>query len=113
MKLNEIMEFDHVIRVNGAGAISAVPEIYAPSSLDGEIDSDKWEFFTTGYSGQDRYNGPWMHNSEYIGGRLEDDILATPGVYVSIVGYYLPEDDSEELDVEGWAILKLKEIQNA
>lgn len=105
MNLDEIMEFDHVIRVNADGSVTDEPSLYAPSLYDEELDSDKWEFFTTGYSGQHGYSGPIMHNSEYIGGALERDILATPGVYVAIVANWSPGADEEDT-IEGWAIVK-------
>ena len=66
-----------------------------------ELSTDKWELLD-GYSGQDRYSGPIMHASEYVGGRMERDILATPGVYVALVDYCL--DDS---DPEGWAVARM------
>jgi hypothetical protein len=52
-----------------------------------------------------------MHNSEFIGGGLERDLLSEPGVYVTVVAGWTPgeEDDPEEGTIlEGWAILKLK-----
>ncbi len=108
--LNEIMSFDHVIRVDDKGNITDEHNIYAPDLLDGELDSSKWEFFSTGYTGQDSYNGPIMHDSEYIAGRLEEDIRDMPGVYVAIISYYTDQDDEEgELLLEGWAVVKLKE----
>jgi hypothetical protein len=33
-----------------------------------------------------------MHDSEYIGGKLERDILETPGVYVAVVASWSPDD---------------------
>lgn len=106
--LDETMEFDHVIQVHADGSITDAPNnLYAPDLYDGELQGDGWEFFTTGYSGQYGYNGPIMHNSEYIGGGLERDILAQPGYYVSVVCYWTPEDESDEAAenaIEGWAV---------
>lgn len=108
--LNDIMEFDHVIRVHEDGTITDEPGIYAPNLYDGELDSDDWTMMD-GYSGQDRYSGPVMHASEFIGGLMERDIRETPGVYVAVVAYYSPDaladDDSDELDVDGWAVAVL------
>lgn len=118
MNLNQQMEFDHVIEVRADGSVVDAPNerrYWAPSLLDDQLDSDNWTFFTTGYSGQDSYNGPIMHNSEFIGGQLADDILATPGFYVALVSEYTTDaDDNEigedgELYVEGWAIARLKD----
>lgn len=66
----------------------------------------------TGYSGQDSYNGPVMHPSEYIGGGMERDILATPGVYVCLVvecdcGYteeFCTEDVGCDCEAAGWVV---------
>lgn len=112
--LNEIMELDHVVTIvvgsDGVGtAVDAPREIYAPELFDNELDSDRWELLN-GYSGQDRYAGPIMHNSEFIGGRMERDILNDiGGTYVALVSNYPPDDDSDgELVSEGWAVARLK-----
>ena len=108
MKLNDIMEFDHVIRVNEDGTVSEdIQGIYAPSLYDDELDSDKWEFFSTGYTLQDSYSGPIMHNSEFIGGQLERDILETPGVYVVLVSYYSEGSTEDGTYAEGWAVVRM------
>lgn len=105
--LNDIMEFEHVIRVHEDGTITHERDVHAPSLLDDELDSDRWTLLD-GYSGQDRYSGPIMHNSEFIGGTMEQDIRSTPGVYVAIVSNYI-DDDDDEIEAEGWAVAKLKE----
>jgi hypothetical protein len=107
--LNEIMEFDHVIRVHADGTVTAEEGTYAPelhTSDDGEIYvfEEGWTLLT-GYSGQDRYSGPGMHPSEYIGGRMATDILSTPGVYVAV--YSIEDDD----DPGVWAVAKRDEIE--
>ena len=112
--LSDWMDFDHPIRIGEDGSITdeGMDGIYAPTLMDEEIDSDEWDFFSTGYTGQHGYRGPIMHNSEQFGGRLERDILASPGVYVAVVAAWTPgeEDAQDEGDIlEGWAILKLKE----
>lgn len=108
--LNEIMEFEHVIEVHENGTITARPDIWAPSLHDDELDTQGWTLMN-GYSGQDRYPGPIMHNSEYIGGRMERDIRETPGVYVAVLSYYTPDTEAgESLEVdaiEGWAVAVL------
>lgn len=100
--LNDIMEIDHVIVVGPDGTITDAPdgrEYWAPSLYDSELDSADWSLMN-GYSGQYGYAGPIMHNSEYIGGGLERDIRATPGVYVALVN--TDSDDPERS--EGWAV---------
>lgn len=110
--LNHVMEFDHVIRVHEDGTVDTTVEgVHAPELYDEELDtSTGWRFFSTGYSGQDSYNGPIMHASEFIGGRLADDILSTPGLFVAVVSYLLDlDDEDDELDVTGWAVLHREE----
>ena len=107
--LNHEMEFDHVIEITEDGdLVDGPPRVRAPElswyddkhHLDAR--SDQWELMS-GYSGQDRYSGPIMHPSEFIGGSMADDILDTPGVYVALVCYDLddPDDDAEPA---GWAV---------
>lgn len=99
----ESVEFDRPFAVDTGGVVTWADGYHAPSvyGSDGEvdIDSDQWEFFSTGYTGQYGYNGPVMHDSEFLGGRLARDILETPGVYVLCPVYW--EDDSE-----GWVVLR-------
>jgi hypothetical protein len=97
-KLNDIMEFDHVIAVHDDGSVTDALGIYAPSLNGDELEGLSWELLD-GYSGQDRYSGPMMHQSEFIGGQLERDILSRPGYYVALVNY--SSDDSEP---ESWAV---------
>lgn len=103
--LNDLMEFDHVIRVHGDGTVTKERDIHAPDLHDGELESDEWTLLD-GFSEQYGYSGPIMHASEFIGGGLADYILATPGVYVALVDY--PLDDSEP---EGWAVACLTETE--
>lgn len=117
--LSDIMDFDHVIEVLADGSIQEHNGgHYAPTMESGELQesSDYWSLMT-GYSGQYLYKGPSMHTSEFIGGGMERDILATPGFYVAVVDHYIgcynDEDvDSPECDPEvgcdcednGWAV---------
>ena len=123
--LNDIMEFDHVIEVHPDGTVTDGPRgIYAPERLehgegpDGKVDPygmlGDWTLITTGYSGQYGYGGPIMHNSELIGGRLAEDILSTPGLYVALVCYWPDDPDTADEDrdaggdyIEGWAVARL------
>lgn len=90
-ELNEIMEFDHIIRVAEDGTITEPRDVdiyadlnVAPDGTD-EFDlSDGWELLK-GFTGQYSYNGPVMHPSEFIGGGLERHIRETPGYYVALV----------------------------
>ena len=107
--LNSIMSIDHVIRVHDDGTISDVDNVHAPTLFDDELDDPRWSFFSTGYTGQYGYNGPVMHDSEYIGGALARDILETPGVYAAIVSSYTDDDEDADNITEGWAIVRLND----
>lgn len=108
LDLNTIMEMDHPVWVDHDGRVRDVAfPVYAPECFDdgeGGIDTcgdTDWTALT-GYSGQDRYSGPIMHPSEYIGGALAEDILAEPGVYVAVV---VDDPDTGE-EPSGWAVMR-------
>lgn len=123
--LNDIMSFGHLIKVGENGFlddyhIEDQVKFYAPESVDVEVDEDGqildehekamveaqeragWTFFTKGYSAQDRYAGPIMHSSEFIGGGLERDIREQPGYYVAVT---VDTDEDTEDNCAGWAVL--------
>ena len=105
------VDFDSVFTVNEDGTVTERNDLYAPDLFEDEIGSSKWSFFSHGYTGQYGCNGPIMHNSEYLGGALLEDILNAPGTYVLVVSYYDNEDeamrDVEPTISEGWAVLTL------
>src|SRR5574341_560762 len=107
MNLNDLMEVDHVIAVHHDGTVTDGPSwLYAPNLLDEKLDSPQWSMLS-GYSGQDRYSGPVMHDSEYIGGGLARHILEIPGHYVAVVAYWSDGDDDEsDYAIEGWAVAR-------
>jgi hypothetical protein len=118
-RLNDIMDFDHVIRVNADGTIDTDPKgtPYAPESIvftrhDGSVMADNeaawaesvrsqgWEP-ERGWTGQYGYRGSFMHESEYVGGSLADHILATPGLWTVVVVTALrgdPDDAGEDFN---------------
>ena len=115
--LNDIMEFDHVVTVHEDGTVTDGPDdVYAPEFHDGELTDPKWTEFSHGYTGQYGVASP-MHNSEFIGGLLADDIRETPGTYVAVVCYWSCDDECErdeygecrEDHAEGWAVMRLKD----
>jgi len=90
-ELNDIMQFDLIVRVAEDGTITEPRDIHIYAELDvmpnGEDDfsiSEGWELLK-GFTGQYGYNGPVMHPSEFIGGGLERHIRETPGYYVTLV----------------------------
>jgi hypothetical protein len=120
--LNDMMEFGHVIRVLPGGEATDAEGVYAPEvsvQLDaegsilpgpaGEPLVEGWELMT-GYTGQYGYRGPIMHASEYVGGRMEEDILERPGLYVvvEVTGLYPTEEDEarDSDDPIGWVVAR-------
>lgn len=106
-KINDV-EFDHVFTVMSGGTVTDGPSgIVAPESNDGQLSGDGWEY-VDGYSGQYSYSGPIMHPSEFLGGRMERDILSSPGIYAVVVDYASPEDGEEDDgdNVSGWAAVR-------
>lgn len=114
-------EFDSPFTVGRSGAVHLNTGVrYIPTVehddehdivLDGvpHREADTWEVFSIGYTGQYSYNGGVMHQSEYLGGRLLDDILETPGTYVIVaVEVERTEDDTDPFPA-GWTVLKLKD----
>lgn len=125
--LNEVMSFDHVIRVMEDGTVDTnpanapiEPQITMLVDDDGQqVGGDEdleglkghrypWELMT-GYTGQYGYNGPVMHVSETISGGLARDILNTPGYYVALVIEVERDTDeeSEETQPAGWAVARI------
>jgi len=116
--LNDQMEMDHVVQVHADGTVTDgpsgvyAPEIYLEVDADGsyvantEADAQRqaksqgWTLMS-GYSGQQGNKSDYvlMHASEYIGGGMERDILAAPGLYVALVPSL--DDDSEP---ENWVV---------
>lgn len=103
--INSAIEFDQVFRVTENGLVIDEPNVYAPSSYDGSLDASGWSYWSTGYSGQDRYTGPIMHASEQLAGGIARDLLAQPGVYALVVDYSLDEEDGDD-NATGWAVVR-------
>lgn len=112
--LNDIMDFHHVIRVVNGKISDNVPhdrEYWAPELhwyddthvFQPYLDFCGWELMN-GYSGQCGYSGPIMHESEYIGGRMERDIIARDGYYVALPCDTMPDGEDEESEPVGWAV---------
>lgn len=88
--LNDVMGISsRPITVHEDGTVTQdtedwLPEMLVETSEDKEINelarNGGWDLLS-GYTGQQGYNGPVLHFSEYIGGKLAEDILSTPGTY--------------------------------
>lgn len=106
--LSDMLEFDHPVIVHADGTVSDAVGVYAPEVYeDGDASlpyvNDGWELLD-GYSGQCGYSGPVMHPSEFVGGRLADDVLSEPGIYV--VTAVCDPDDGEAY---GWVVARRAE----
>lgn len=106
--LDSLLSESNVIRVNEDGTVSDVePNVYGPDVYVTYDDDGKehvtcegnWDM-ERGWTQQYLYNGPMMHPSEYVGGKIADHILETPGLWCVVVPYDL---DSGDL-AEGWVL---------
>jgi hypothetical protein len=126
--LDGTAEWDYPFRIEPGGVytdgLAGVhePDVYVDCDADGsmlpqaverlaaDLRGQGWE--PVGTSGQQ--GGGWvMHASEYLGGRLADEVISTPGVYVlvEVRGLYTDEVDearAAELDESpiGWTLLR-------
>lgn len=111
--LDRQVEFDLPFRVDEVGNVEVAGDVYAPDvfhdeqhsmTIDGipYRDSEEWEALT-GWTGQHGYNGPVMHQSEFLGGGLAQHVLDTPGVYV-VVAVEVEEEwrEATEAEAEAW-----------
>jgi hypothetical protein len=96
--LHDQTEFDCPFRVHPDGTVTSEHGVYAPEVFNvihmSDFHSDQWEL-VNGFSGQDRYSGPIMHSSEYLGGGMEEWVMHNPGVYVITGAYYDAECENE------------------
>ena len=125
--LAKIAEFDHVFCVDVHGNVfePSYKGYYSPDALDVDPNAttlrygnEEWQLPLSGLTGQDRYNGPWLHNSEVIPGGVAEVVLSMPGYWVAIYGQHSPEyvdcpfgqedhDDGNchcETIIEGWTM---------
>jgi len=109
------LEFDTVFRLYPDGTIEELRNVWAPSVFhDDDTDIDmcgaesEWRALT-GFTGQDRYHGAVMHASEFIGQGIADYMMEMaqdePVTFTTVVVECWPEDDDDEPDPAGWAIL--------
>jgi hypothetical protein len=119
--LDALMECDHVIRVDDSGRVhDDVSGVYAPEftacvddngqfTADTERDMAKqirkqgWEP-EGGWSGQmgTKRDNYVMHDSEFIGGKLAEHILSTPGYWVWSV---VQTDEDRDDNHVGWVVM--------
>lgn len=120
--LRERLEFGRPVRVEAGGYVEPVdllPGLHVERLEDDDAATVAPWRPMTGYSGQHGYAGPTMHTSEYVGGQLAADILATPGLYVMVESHTsegLEECDADDdahdagacdCTLAGWAVLTI------
>lgn len=124
-ELNDLMQFDHVIRVREDGVIEGqvagvhAPEVHSETADDDAhsilkeheaemIRSVKRQGWTllSGWTGQYSYNGVGMHQSESVGGNLEKHIRETPGLWVACT---ISTDDGNDDGSAGWVLAHREE----
>lgn len=119
LMLNKIMEMDHVILINSDGTVTPHTDKYGPEvtvevDADGQyigtrddhgrltwnvdVSGDHWELMS-GWALDGGGRDVIMHPSQYIGGDLAREIMATPGYWVAVM---VQPDNGEE--AEGWAV---------
>lgn len=106
--LESIMETDRCVEVRADGTVVDAPDdVYAPEvcGQNGD-DPDRetlrragWELLR-GYTAQSGYRGPVMTSAEHIRGRLAEDILSEPGIYVAVT---VADTDGPD---QGWAVAR-------
>lgn len=122
-EIDSAVEFDSPFLVNEDGTVElsgnhGPDEVYGGLYGDGSLMiSDGWETWSDGYTGQYGYNGPVLHDSEFLGGGIAHDLLEEPGEYCLCFVTYMCDDMCEDLweegeescgdiHTEGWVVLK-------
>ena len=110
--LNRAIEFDCPFEVHEDGTVTSAYGLYAPADVywiedtngSGDIgmDNSSWDPLY-GYSSQYMYRGPVMHPSEYLGGRMAQEMLDNPGIYVVTAVTCFTDDDD---DIAGWIAME-------
>ena len=117
----DAIEFDHPFTILN-GEVCDVPGVWAPEVSSYELedgcwseaeldDSVNWEMVSHGWTGQYGYNGPVMHNSEYIGDRIAERLAEMAEDYKAfavIAVSCIPLDEDAESDLDGWVIAGLR-----
>lgn len=117
-------EMDSVFFVTAGAILHGPPGVYAPEvyndetediTIDGRSVVDSGWTPLTGYTGQHGYRGAVMHTSEYIGGRLAEDIIEMsaeaeaeghPLLWaITSVECFPDEEEPEDPTPAGWVVL--------
>ena len=74
-------------------------------ALYSAVEGTGWEL-VSGFTGQHGYDGPVMHESEYMGGGIVQYTMGTPGIYAVQYVAAWADPDFEEYDYVGWVLLR-------
>ena len=124
--LNTLTDFNQPFRVKPFEPIDNTAELFFPDisipeyielyreneDEDWQIDENAirgWKTFSDGASSQYGYDGPILHDSEFLGGGLAKKIINTPGTYVLVEALYEDPEAEDGYDRSGWTILKKEE----
>lgn len=103
-RLSYIADFDHVFQVDDNGNVTDDDfSLRTPDTLDVDAyatELEGWHLPLSGMTGQDRYSGPWLHDSEVIVGGVAERVLAIPGHWAAIYGTHSCCDDFHPLFVD-------------
>lgn len=82
------------------------PNVYIEEeNLEPYIDSDGWEF-VTGHSGQHGYDGPLMHDSEFVSTGMMKAMHKKYGATATYVfTVVMTETEDDAVDFAGWTVL--------
>jgi hypothetical protein len=111
------VEFDHPFTIRD-GAVVDVPGVWAPTATsveredgtwsEAELDSADWTLVSHGWTGQDSYSGPTMHNSEFIGERIAERLAELAEDYRAFAVLAVDcEDLTGERELDGWVVAGL------
>ena len=121
MSTGDDERFQHIdtwspFRVDQEGRVTQVFRMYEPEVMhvegqqapyDLEVMGSDWEPIS-GYTGQYAYKGAVMHPAEQFAGRMADDIIKRPGVYVIVE----VRDDDGQFSGDtpiGWVLMRYKD----
>lgn len=97
--------------IGGSGTVDS-PSFTPGEDINlGDIGMGEWDNLSSQYTGQ--HGAPnSMHDSEYLGGGMAEEIANTPGEYaMPYITWYCEtdceceDDESHDQDIEGWLIL--------
>ena len=102
---------DHAPDVNIRVGVDDYCNFYEDGLPFIEQSTEQWSFFSAGYTGQygAKKSDPGMHPSEYVGGRLAEDMIEIGGTFVitAVVPNVIDDDDPDAYyEPQSWVVLR-------